>query len=774
MHSIDLLIGRTEAVGAHVALRVNMTRRDAHLAEYVPIIIDIEALHRQSSPEQYAAALTDMIFVPKVFDAWCKAYYRFAAAATPIRLRLHVTGDDALHALHWELLRNPIDGSQLAYSERILFSRLLSNENLEDDPAPERADLRAVVAVANPDALSQSLLAPIDIPLEVARAQASISPLARLITLDGSGDHSRATLTAIASALRDGAQILYVVCHGTLLEDVHPYLWLEHEGEGVYQPTPGEALLDLLGQLAVKPQLVILASCESGGNAYTVLSTLGPRIAALGVGAVLALQGRASQTLVGALLPKLFEELQRDGQIDRALAVARASLPAAEQWWLPRLWMSVRDGALWRDRPVARTRQLLDLLVQAEEVGAGLHDSPSPEDRMAQWEALLRQLTMLPLRPACKYIQEAYTAVSRATTPLPDIAEPGELLAAAFALLEDIPPLGLPAVLEFAANLCHYDATTRPILSDWVARACEIWDASSADLDLRRAQAEEASLLIALVGRHNDYAVHAWIWSATRQFERLHEVSTRYAQEQLGELIAQLYYKAAQKVPNIDRLTVEFFLPRALFTEPVQSWTILDEGLLEDDPPIARALHTLFRTVVVRSTERSFQPPRSPQADQKLSSIRKRWEQKWRVLRALRDEAGTRAYPGGPVATPTCTEDFEQLAATGLAPTAETVCYAETLPPPPQLDRGQLIFRPLIEAGVPAGVWPAAGADRPKGVHQQISRLVAQSLAQLPERLRALDPKFKPSVVLFWDNPERIPAIDTSHRYLQAQQMRAS
>ena len=46
-------------------------------------------------------------------------------------------------------------------------------------------------------------------------------------------------------------------------------------------------------------------------------------------------------------MPPLFAELRRDGQIDWALAAARAALLAASPWWMPTLWMAVRDGALW-------------------------------------------------------------------------------------------------------------------------------------------------------------------------------------------------------------------------------------------------------------------------------------------------------------------------------------------------------------------------------------------------------------------------------------------
>jgi hypothetical protein len=67
------------------------------------------------------------------------------------------------------------------------------------------------------------------------------------------------------------------------------------------------------------------------------------------------MRGAVPIALVEAFAPRLFAELERDGQIDRAVAAARAALPAALPWWLPTLWMAVRDGALWHEpvMPVA-------------------------------------------------------------------------------------------------------------------------------------------------------------------------------------------------------------------------------------------------------------------------------------------------------------------------------------------------------------------------------------------------------------------------------------
>lgn len=55
-------------------------------------------------------------------------------------------------------------------------------------------------------------------------------------------------------------------------------------------------------------------------------SSLAPRLAEAGVSAVVAMQGKISMTTIEQAMPVFFKELLDDGQIDRALAVARAKV----------------------------------------------------------------------------------------------------------------------------------------------------------------------------------------------------------------------------------------------------------------------------------------------------------------------------------------------------------------------------------------------------------------------------------------------------------------
>jgi CHAT domain-containing protein len=182
----------------------------------------------------------------------------------------------------------------------------------------------------------------VDVAGEVARAQTGLGDVP-VTVLDGRDGRPSATLAHLADTLRSGPHVLAITCHGTIVEG-EPYLYLA----GDKRPIPGAELVRQLADLHQRPLLVILNACQSGGDGYATLAALGPQLARIGIGVVLAMQGDVPHALVATLMPRLFTELRRDGQIDRAMAAARAALPADQPCWQPVLWMAVKDGALWR------------------------------------------------------------------------------------------------------------------------------------------------------------------------------------------------------------------------------------------------------------------------------------------------------------------------------------------------------------------------------------------------------------------------------------------
>jgi hypothetical protein len=93
---------------------------------------------------------------------------------------------------------------------------------------------------------------------------------------------------------------------------------------------------------------VVLASCQSAGKgAGDVLSALGPRLTEIGIPAVLAMQANLRMDTAAKFIPLFFTELQKDGQIDRALSVARGLVREQPDWWVPALFMRLKSGRLW-------------------------------------------------------------------------------------------------------------------------------------------------------------------------------------------------------------------------------------------------------------------------------------------------------------------------------------------------------------------------------------------------------------------------------------------
>jgi hypothetical protein len=145
--------------------------------------------------------------------------------------------------------------------------------------------------------------------------------------------------------------VLYLVCHGRLIDGDEPRLLLEND-DGAGEIVKGELLVEKLAGLSALPRLIVLASCQGAGDQDGVaFGALGPRLAQNGVASVIAMQGDISVASAEKFTQRLFRELSKDGQIDRATAVARNDIREAKDWWMPALFTSSRTGCLWAGRP---------------------------------------------------------------------------------------------------------------------------------------------------------------------------------------------------------------------------------------------------------------------------------------------------------------------------------------------------------------------------------------------------------------------------------------
>lgn len=329
--------------------------------------IDFDALKAEFDPEVYGRILTKSLFEDQgVRDSFARAYDVAQALESPLRIRLHITPDaEELHNLRWETLRKPQpwerieddDGVQtnplLLTDEHLLFSRYLSSKDYHPVRLRPETHKRALVVIANPTDIASYNLASLDVDKEVERARASLSALAeesgnRVEVLAANG---KANLNTIMDHLRDGYDILYMVCHGMLM-DGEPWLWLENP-MGQVARTQGTELVDRLSELQNRPRLIVLASCQSAGPSEDAesgdqgaLAGLGPRLAEMGIPAVIAMQGNITLKTVEMFMPRFFTELLKDGLIDRAMAVARQAVYHRPDNWVPVLFMRLKTGTI--------------------------------------------------------------------------------------------------------------------------------------------------------------------------------------------------------------------------------------------------------------------------------------------------------------------------------------------------------------------------------------------------------------------------------------------
>lgn len=299
----------------------------------------------ESKPAQYGQLLSGLLFKdPEIREAWLSARSALQKSNLDIRLRLLLTpGDVLLHSFRWELLTDPKSNIPIATSKEILFSRFLFSRDWRNIKLQPKGNLEALIAIAAPSDLNQKYnLAPILPDLESAPVVAAMQPLLPQVIAQP------LTLDALKRALDSSPDILYLVCHGTILDGDEPLLFL-CDAEGNTALTPAKKLTDHIARLDSPPRLVVLASCQSAGFADSAQSSLATLLSIAGVPAVIAMQGNVSMKSVHQAIPRFFEELFKDGQIDRALATARFEVRDNPDAWMPALLLRLKSGRIWYD-----------------------------------------------------------------------------------------------------------------------------------------------------------------------------------------------------------------------------------------------------------------------------------------------------------------------------------------------------------------------------------------------------------------------------------------
>lgn len=331
----------------------------------------------------YGKTLTDTLFSSPDLKM------RFANACTvseshniPLRIRLWFATDAArLHDIAWETLQHPLTYARLGLGDNYYLSRYLSSDNWRKTELPALGSLKALVVVANPSGLEKYNLAPIQVTAEIARARQGLGNIATTV-LASAESGQPATFNNLLSHLREEYDILYLVCHGLMAND-QGWVWLEDEQKNIARHSAVEISAGI-SSLRKPPVLVVLVSCQSAGNlkensAGRAMRALGPQLLDAGIPAVLAMQTNLNMGTASQFMPVFLGELLRDGQIDRALAVARSRVLKQNDWWAPVLFSRLIDNRLFSVPPGPQVEQgfkaLAELINSSPEIRASASES---------------------------------------------------------------------------------------------------------------------------------------------------------------------------------------------------------------------------------------------------------------------------------------------------------------------------------------------------------------------------------------------------------------
>lgn len=318
---------------------------------------------------QYGRQLGEAVFTGSIAEAFQAASVRADAAGDVLHLLLSVE-DPPLLGVRWERLCARIDGHWqfVRLQQRTPFSLFLPSENDKRYPAISRADLRALVVVANLGPTRPFGLAEFDAAATVAQVRAALGGIpATVLACDGvrpvAGTDGLPTLDAICERItNERPTLLHVVCHGMYrAAEQETFLFLHQSGEAdsnrpdahVHRVSATQWIARLRTLQAARglPHLTFLSSCDTAApEAETALGGLGQRLVReLGMPAVIAMTEAVDIGLAGQLSTAFYQRLLVQGAVDRALDEACAALAGHGHVLVPALFSRLAGRKLFDD-----------------------------------------------------------------------------------------------------------------------------------------------------------------------------------------------------------------------------------------------------------------------------------------------------------------------------------------------------------------------------------------------------------------------------------------
>jgi hypothetical protein len=286
------------------------------------------------SPANDGVRIFNWLFTDeKLKESW--AMVRGQQPMRRLRLRIDTTVPE-LHAIPWEILRDPGDGSlpiDLAAGTATPFSRYWAGSWQPGAPILQRP-IRVLVAIASPANASGWSLDPIDVSQEWNLLQQVVKGLEIELTLMP----QPCSLLTLEAALKKGYHVLHFIGHGVFDKtEGRTQLYLADANNQV-TPVSDEDIAGMLArQLADsgtsqenKLRLVFLASCQTATRSPAdAFRGLAPRLVTAGVPAVLAMQDKVEVDTARQFAATFYRQLLQHGQVDLACNEARSALLTA-------------------------------------------------------------------------------------------------------------------------------------------------------------------------------------------------------------------------------------------------------------------------------------------------------------------------------------------------------------------------------------------------------------------------------------------------------------